>query len=667
MQGQRDARQHRAPLCALGPARGLSKAWGACLPCRTARAELAPCCRLKRKGTGLPEGLDLDEQEQIPFFKFCYECGRCIGVRLTPCTRCYGILTCSEYRETKAWRDFHRRDCHSLMAIALAPRWALVTWRCGGERSTALGAAVPALEGVWAPGGRPRPLTFSSPCQFLARGCTSVLAISLGPVGLRRLSGEEEGRRVRLERALEIFSKPAQLRLQSTAQGHVAPPSTRMPSEPSRLWPRCIATPTLALTPWRLAPPSGWNTLPQTWFTPSLPPPDGCCDLHSFLGQHVHECLPAAQHALGTQDTAEDKGTGSLPWGGPHSRRESCCVGEGHSCRPPQGTVCQAEPQVPQQCLSTVHGGPSPQAPAFVLHVICAHTMDEIRQLGYCLSPASGWSATGSGDGDAWVRPSPASVAVYPFPGTLAGAAVVLDDVAVAGHLGLGWLLAPWLSENLEFWSLRPRCRKTGPRKLERLCPGCTLGPTCAPVGGLDLEEPARPSLVHPTPSGGRGVAGTAGRLLEADGRGTSKVAGPAALGEAGLQRSTRWCREHMAGLPGWTCQLWAVIGAAWLDGGWRRPQATPTLPLAQECARMPPGSPATLALSFPASRLLSASHLDAGSSLRLSEGGGRGLRGPDSVEEQRVRRAVGEDGGECEGVRGAGRGSVIRTVTGGV
>ncbi|XP_059785089.1 ankyrin repeat and MYND domain-containing protein 1 isoform X2 [Balaenoptera ricei] len=52
-----------------------------------------------------------------PTGELCYECGRCVGVRLTPCTRCYGILTCSEYRETKAWSDFHRRDCHSLTAI----------------------------------------------------------------------------------------------------------------------------------------------------------------------------------------------------------------------------------------------------------------------------------------------------------------------------------------------------------------------------------------------------------------------------------------------------------------------------------------------------------------------------------------------------------------------
>nr|XP_054335232.1 ankyrin repeat and MYND domain-containing protein 1 isoform X5 [Pongo pygmaeus] len=95
------------------------------------RAELIPSHRMKKKGPSLPRGLDVKEQGQIPFFKFCYQCGRSIGVRLLPCPRCYGILTCSKYCKTKAWTEFHKKDCGDLAAIG---RSAL---RLGGKGSAA--------------------------------------------------------------------------------------------------------------------------------------------------------------------------------------------------------------------------------------------------------------------------------------------------------------------------------------------------------------------------------------------------------------------------------------------------------------------------------------------------------------------------------------------------
>eukprot|EP00116_Pleurobrachia_bachei_P010014 sb/3470276/ len=44
-------------------------------------------------------------------FKYCYECGRSAGVKLTQCTRCYTVSFCSQRCKLKAWTSRHRREC----------------------------------------------------------------------------------------------------------------------------------------------------------------------------------------------------------------------------------------------------------------------------------------------------------------------------------------------------------------------------------------------------------------------------------------------------------------------------------------------------------------------------------------------------------------------------
>ncbi|XP_051874541.1 ankyrin repeat and MYND domain-containing protein 1 [Pristis pectinata] len=61
---------------------------------------------------------DTAPRRQLFKFKFCYYCGRSVGVHLIACSRCKEVYYCSKACKLASWNEFHKHECHLMKGKA---------------------------------------------------------------------------------------------------------------------------------------------------------------------------------------------------------------------------------------------------------------------------------------------------------------------------------------------------------------------------------------------------------------------------------------------------------------------------------------------------------------------------------------------------------------------